>query len=142
MLLHQVTQFIMKHWALASAFVLVAILLVAEEMRVLRKRGEQVSASMAVHYINREDAAVIDLRDAIAFREGHIVNAKNFPLVDFDRQKEKLSTLRDRRIILVDAMGLKTGVISAQLRDLGFTKVVSLKGGIDAWKAANMPVVK
>jgi len=141
-MLHQVTQFVMKHWALASAFVLVAILLVIEEMRVIRGRGQRISVAMAVQLINREDAAVVDLREASAFREGHIVNAKNISLVDLDHQQEKLNTLRNQPIILVDAMGLKTGPIAKRLKEAGFTKVSSLKSGIDGWKSAGMPVVK
>lgn len=141
-MLHQLTQFVMKHWALVSAFVIVAILLTLEEMRVMRGRGQRISVAMAVQFINREDAVVIDLREASAFREGHIVNAKNIPLVDFDHQQEKLNSLRDRYIILVDAMGLKTAPIAKRLKDAGFTKVVSLKAGFDGWKAAGMPTVK
>lgn len=141
-MLHQVTQFVMKHWALIGAFIIVAILLVIEEMRVMRGRGQRISVAMAVQLINREEATVIDLREASAFREGHIVNARNIPLVDFDHQQEKLNSLRDRYIILVDAMGLKTSPIAKRLKDAGFTKVVSLKAGVDGWKAASMPIVK
>ena len=141
-MLHQLVPFVMKHWALASAFVIVLILLVLEEARSQSSRGEQVSVMIAVNMINREDALVVDLRDPKAFNDAHIVNAKNFPLVDFDREQSRLEAFRERRIILVDAMGLKTAPIAKRLKDAGFNKVASLKGGLDAWKTANMPTVK
>ena len=101
-----------------------------------------MTPALAIQLINREEAVVIDLRDATAFRDGHIVNAKNIPLVDFDHQQTKMETYRQRYVILVDVMGAKTAAIAARLKKNGFEKVVSLKGGIDAWKTAGMPLVK
>jgi len=141
-MLHEITPFVIKHWPLAGAFVLVLILIFVEEAKSKQAGGDKLTPAGATHLINREEAVVVDLRDVNAFRDGHIVNAKNFPLADFDRMKEKLEAFRDRPIILVDAMGLKTASVVITLKKSGFQKVVSLKGGIDAWKSASMPIVK
>ncbi|EKD77029.1 MAG: hypothetical protein ACD_42C00499G0005 [uncultured bacterium] len=141
-MLPEITQFVMKHWPLVGAFVIVVILLFIEEARSQGMGGGQVTPALAIQLINREEAVVIDLRDATAFRDGHIVNAKNIPLVDFDHQQTKMETYRQRYVILVDVMGAKTAAIAARLKKNGFEKVVSLKGGIDAWKTAGMPLVK
>lgn len=138
----QITQFVIKHWPLVGAFVIVAILLMLEEMRSQGGRNGQINSPAVTQLINREDGIVIDLRDATAFREGHIVNAKNIPLVDFNRQIEKLDAYRNRPVILMDAMGTKTAALILQLKKAGFEKVFALKGGMDAWKTAGMPVVK
>ncbi|OGT43085.1 MAG: hypothetical protein A3F13_06380 [Gammaproteobacteria bacterium RIFCSPHIGHO2_12_FULL_40_19] len=132
----------MKHWPLVSAFVIVCILLFIEETRSQGGRSGQLSTVSVTRLINREDAVVIDLRDASAFREGHIVNAKNIPLADFERHQEKLDAYRDRPLILIDAMGTKTGPWVTRLQKAGFQKVSALKGGMDAWKVAGMPVTK
>lgn len=141
-MLHQLIQFVIKHWILVGAFVIVMILIVVEEIRSQSAGGERLSATSAVQLMNREEAVVIDLRDANAFRDGHIVNAKNIALADFDRHIEKLNVYRNRPIILVDAMGLKTIAIAQRLKKAGFEKVMTLKGGIEAWKSDNMPLVK
>lgn len=141
-MLHQLIQFVIKHWILVAAFIVVMILIVIEEIRAQSAGGERLSATSAVQLMNREDAVVIDLRDANAFRDGHIVNAKNIALADFDRHIEKLNAYRNRPIILVDAMGLKTVSIAQRLKKEGFEKVMTLKGGIEAWKTDNMPLVK
>lgn len=140
-MLHQFTQFVIHHWLLLAAFVVVLVMLIMEEVRAQSARG-YVSVAEATALINREDALIVDLRDANAFRDGHIINSKNIPLVDFSRQMDKLSTHRERAIILVDASGLKTHTTAETLRKAGWQKVSVLKGGFDFWKSEGMPVIK
>lgn len=141
-MLHQIVPFVMKHWVLIVAFIAVAIVIVMEEIRSQNAGGQRVTSMKATQLINREDAVVIDIRDASAFREGHIVNAKNFPAADLDRQQEKLMSYHDRTLILVDANGLKVLPFAVKLKATGLTKVVILKGGMESWVADNMPVVR
>ena len=141
-MLPQIMQFVIKHWALCGAFIIVAIFIAIEEMRSQGAAGGKVTSARATFLMNREEAMVIDLRDATAFREGHIINARNYPLAEFDRYQEKLETHRDRAIILVDAMGVKTAVIATRLKKAGFHHVVTLKGGMDGWRTDSMPVVR
>jgi len=138
----QLIQFIIKHWILVGAFVFAFILLLVEEARAQAGRGGQFTAARAVQLINHDNAVVFDLRDASAFREGHIVHAKNFPLSEFDRHEQKWVQYRSQTIILVDAMGMKTNAIATRLKQTGFEKVYVLKSGMSGWLSANMPVVK
>lgn len=141
-MLHQITTFVIKHWPLVSAFVILCILLFIEEVKSQGGRNGQLTPMAVTHLINREDAIVIDIRDASAFREGHIVNAKNIPMTDFERHQGKLDTYRDRPLIFTDAVGTKTGELVVRLQKAGFQKVCALKGGMDAWKVAGMPITK
>lgn len=141
-MLHQIVLFVMKHWVLVVAFIAVAVAIAMEEIRSQSAGGKRVTTVMATQLINREDAIVVDIRDTSAFREGHIVNAKNFPEADFDRQQEKLMAYRDRTVILVDANGSKSQSVAVKLKEAGLTKVVILKGGIESWQADNIPLVK
>lgn len=139
-MLPQIKTFVMNHWALVGGFVVVLIMLVLEEIRAQGPRGNRLTPAAVTHLINREDAIVIDVREASVYREGHVVNAKNISLVDFDRQIEKLG--RDRPIILVDAMGDKTMALIARMKKAGFEKVFAMKNGMNGWKDASMPTVK
>jgi rhodanese-related sulfurtransferase len=141
-MLHQIVPFVMKHWVLVVAFIAVAIVIAMEEIRSQSVGGKRITPIMATQLINREDAIVVDIRDASAFREGHIVNAKNFPEADLDRQQEKLMTYRDRTVILVDANGSKAQSVAVKLKEAGLVNVVILKGGIESWLADNIPLVK
>ncbi|OGT45557.1 MAG: hypothetical protein A3E82_00320 [Gammaproteobacteria bacterium RIFCSPHIGHO2_12_FULL_38_11] len=141
-MLHQISVFVIKHWQLSSALVIITILIFLEEVRSKNERGLQLTPAGVTHAINREEAVLVDLRDTAAFRAGHIIGAKNFPLAEFDLKQEKLAPFRQRQLILIDVMGLKTGAIAMRLKKAGFEKIASLKGGMDAWTAANMPVTK
>ncbi|MDP1574934.1 MAG: rhodanese-like domain-containing protein [Coxiellaceae bacterium] len=139
-MLQELTPFVMKHWALCAGFIVVAILVVIEEVRAGGPSPNRLSPAEATHLMNREDAVVIDVRDANVFREGHIVNAKNIALVDFDRGIEKLN--RERPVILVDAIGDKTAALIERLKKAGFKKPCAIKNGMNGWKTAEMPIVK
>lgn len=141
-MLPQIIQFVIKHWVLCAAFVIISLVLIIEEIRSQQVTGGKVSSAQATYMMNREEAMIIDLRDAAAFREGHIIGAKNIPLADFDRHLDKLDPHRARPIILVDAMGMKTASIAARLIKIGFVHTKTLKGGMDGWKTDNMPIVK
>lgn len=142
-MLHQIMPFVIKHWALCSAFAIVAVLLVFEELKNQGAGSGKLSAAAVTHLINREEGLVVDVRDANAFRDGHIVNAKNIPLPDIDHMQEKLlTTHREKPVILVDASGLKTPALLIRLKKAGFQRIFVLKGGMDSWKMDNMPVTK
>lgn len=132
----------MKHWVLITAFIVVAVAITMEEIRSQSAGGKRVTSMMATQLINRQDAVVIDIRESAVFRDGHIVNAKNFPVVDLDHQMEKLKAYRDRCVILVDNNGLKVQAAALKLKTAGMVNVVILKGGMEAWAADSLPVVK
>lgn len=139
-MLQELVPFVMKHWALCGAFVVVLILLVIEEIRAQGPATNRLTPAKATHLINREDALVVDVRDLNTFREGHIVNAKHIAFVDFDREIEKLK--RTQPIILVDMRGEKLAGLIARMKKNGFEKVYAIKYGMEGWKTAELPVVK
>jgi rhodanese-related sulfurtransferase len=84
-------------------------------------------------------AVIVDVRTREEYIAGHIEESLWMPLEDLN---SLLSTLpRDRLIITV----CRTGVRSAQARDMiresGIQQVTSMKGGMEAWIAAGLPVV-
>jgi rhodanese-related sulfurtransferase len=141
-MLHQIVSFVMKHWVLVIAFIAVAVVIVIEEIRSQSAGGKRVTSMMATQLINRQDAIVIDIREPNVFRDGHIVNARNFPVLDLERQIEKLKAYTNRCVILVDENGFKVQAVALKLKSAGMTDVVVLKGGMESWLADSLPVVK
>ena len=78
----------------------------------MRPGGNQVSPAEATLLINRNDAHIVDVREADEFAAGHLPDARHFPL-------SKLS----ERIGELD-------------------KLNSLAGGVDAWVGAGYPIKK
>lgn len=138
--MEQLGQFITNHWELWLALIAILLLLFANEFISQKNRAKELSASAVVAMINHEDAVVIDLREAEAFRKGHIINSTN--TLAQDLTAERLAKYKNKPLILVCAKGLQTPALAAKLRQQGFSQVMILAGGIASWTAANLPLVK
>ena len=136
----QLGQFITNHWALWLALVVILIAVFTNELISQKKRAKELSPNAAIDLINHENAVVIDLRNPELFRAGHIIGAICAPADDFSQKRmEKYKT---KPLILVCARGLQSATVATKLRTQGFTQPVALAGGITAWQAAGLPLVK
>lgn len=138
----QIFHFIAKHWYWVAALIIALLLLIYEESKTRGVGGSRLTPPMATRMINSENAVVLDIREANAFAQGHIVGAVNVPLPDLERNAKQLEKYKQRPIILVCASGQKSASVMNELRKQGFAKIYVLAGGIGAWKTASMPLVK
>ena len=105
----------------------------------LKARGiTQVSATDAVRLING-GAIVVDVRNAEAYKTGHIVNARNISL---DELQDKLKKHKKKVLLAVCDTGVTSGKAANLLRKTGYEKVFSLKDGLRGWQGENYPLVK
>jgi rhodanese-related sulfurtransferase len=102
--------------------------------------GPWVSTAQATQLINREDALVLDLREPGEYGAGHILGAKNLPPARFESGAGDVAKKKDAMLILYDGGGDRPAKAVAALKKQGYTKVVSLSGGLGAWKQAGLPV--
>jgi len=101
--------------------------------------GPSVSPAQATQLINREDALVLDVRDPGEYGAGHILGAKNLPLSRIAAAGE-VAKKKDATLIVYCESGERAGKVTGELRKQGYSKVVSLSGGLGAWKQAGLPV--
>jgi rhodanese-related sulfurtransferase len=131
--------FLAQQWQLASALLVCVMLLMFHESR---RGGSSVSANQLVQLMNKEEATVVDLRDAAEFRKGHIVDAINIPAAKVPERMGELEALREKPLILVCKLGQHSSAVGKQLMAKGFAKVHRLGGGITEWQSSNLPLVK
>lgn len=136
----QLGQFILNHWALWLMFLGVLILIVINEGLDKKHQAKTLSTAKAVDMINHESAVVIDLRDAETYRSGHIIDSICAPSDDFNQKR--MEKYKSKPLILVCARGLQSATLAKKLRTQGFTTPMVLAGGIAAWQAASLPLVK
>lgn len=84
------------------------------------------------------EAILIDVREPDEFAREHIIGARLAPLSaidahDFDREHARIAVFHCRS-------GARTQANAARLLAKGFAQAYALEGGIEAWKAAGMPV--
>ncbi|HZD19111.1 MAG TPA: rhodanese-like domain-containing protein [Burkholderiales bacterium] len=104
--------------------------------------GPWVNPAQATHLINREDAAIIDVREPAEFAAGHVLGAKNVPLARLAAPTPDLLKRKERPVIVYGDAGDRAGKAAAALRKHGFTRVTNLSGGLKAWQDAGLPLEK
>ena len=84
---------------------------------------------------------IVDIRTAEEFaKDGYIEGAVNVPMNEVFASLDKLPA-KDALIVVNCVSGHRGSIVAMGLRTLGYTNVSNLAGGLNAWKAANMPVV-
>jgi rhodanese-related sulfurtransferase len=129
------------HPILASTVVAFLVAVLAYEVRLKGRGLAQVSTNMAIQLINR-GAAIIDVRPAEAYGQGHIVNAKNIPLKDLTNDPGIVKKKKDKVLLTVCDNGVVARHAANILRKAGFESAFSLQGGLTAWRTDNLPLVK
>ena len=85
---------------------------------------------------------VLDVRTSSEYAEGHIQNSI---LIDQGQsdfvEKAKATLPLHRKIAVYCRSGRRSANAASRLAEVGY-KCVNLKGGIMAWRAANMPITK
>ena len=133
-------EFAGNHTLLVSALVFSFFLLVFTELRRNAAGMVNVEPPEAVRLINA-DATVIDLRSAEAFARGHIVHAKNIPFDELQANAEKIEKLKSKPVVAVCDSGATSTKAVDFLRKHGVESVYGIKGGMNAWTQASLPVV-
>jgi rhodanese-related sulfurtransferase len=105
-------------------------------------KPNELSPVLATQLINREDAQIIDVRDAAEFAAGHLPNARNIPLDKLAERVGEIEKFKEQAILVCCTAGMRSAKGCAELGKLGFAKVNSLAGGVDAWVAAGYPIKK
>jgi rhodanese-related sulfurtransferase len=104
--------------------------------------GPWVNPAQATHLINREDAVIIDVREAAEFVAGHVLGARNVPLARLDAPTPDLLKRKARPVIVYGDAADRAGKAAAALKKHGFTRVTNLSGGLKAWQDAGLPLEK
>jgi len=108
----------------------------------MRAGGPRVNSAQATLMINREDALMLDVRDAAEFAAEHVIGARNVPLARIDDGANDLAKRKDRPLVVYCDGGERSTKAVAALAKQGFARVVSLSGGLGAWRSAGLPVEK
>ena len=79
---------------------------------------------------------IIDVREPREFKRGHIPGARLLPLPALLENTTQVP--QDRRVILVCRRGRRSSRATYVLHKQGYDNVAALRGGMLAWKAANL----
>lgn len=132
-------EFIVNHWILVTAFVVLAWLVFSDSINRKLSGVQPLGANQAVRLVNQNKGKFVDVRDKAEFEKEHIADSVNLPLASL---AEDISQLKDKSqpLVIVCASGQRARSAAKQLRRQGFEQVYVLTGGLHAWKEAKLPL--
>jgi rhodanese-related sulfurtransferase len=132
--------YLQHHPVLVGLAVVLAVAVLVYEFRQHSQNASGLQPQEAIRLMN-QGATLFDLRDAEAFAAGHIAGAKPLTAEQLDNP-DSLKKYREKMLILCCNSGAEASAAVRKLHAAGFTKVFNLRGGLTAWRADSLPLVR
>lgn len=129
------------HPFLIAAAAILAVLAVVIEIRERAKGSSLIGTADTVRLTN-SGALVLDVRDAAEYEAGHIIDARSIPAKEIATRVDTLKKYKEKPVVVCCENGFASASAAKVLKALGFTKVVTLRGGLRSWRQENLPLVK
>lgn len=133
-------KFILDNWMLIAIALASGGLLLWPILQGAAVSG--LSPALVVQSMNREKAVVVDVCEASEFAAGHIGGAKNIAVGDLEAKLAAAVKNKKLPLILVCQSGARSAKAVQIAKKMGYDNAQSLAGGMQAWKAANLPIEK
>ncbi|EKN70038.1 Rhodanese-like protein [Neobacillus bataviensis LMG 21833] len=82
--------------------------------------------------LNDKNKQFIDVRTPVEFKGNHIRGFKNIPLQQLSQKAEK-ELSKGKEVVVICQSGMRSQKASKMLKNLGFTNVTNVRGGMSAW---------
>ncbi len=136
------SEFISNNFVLFAALGIILALILRLEIKRALRGFKVVTPAETVQLINKEDALLLDVREDNERVNGTIKGAKPMALSVLKQRIEELKEFAEKPVIAFCKTGNRSLEACEILKKNQFTNVMSLKGGIEAWRTVNLPVVK
>lgn len=141
-MIERLPEFVGNHIILVTLFIAILTVLVWNIFGTAIGGIEQVPPAELTRLMNRENAVVIDIRGQEEFGKGHILNARNIPEAEFQSHQKELEKHKSNPIVACCDSGASSSKAARSLKAMGYERIYILKGGIQAWQSANLPLTR
>ncbi len=100
---------------------------------------EQSPAEVRARLAGDRPPRVVDVREQHEWDAGHLSEAELVPLGTVVDAAPSRLTKKDEPIVVHCAAGIRSAIAAYELGRLGYTNVVSMAGGFNAWREAGHP---
>jgi hydroxyacylglutathione hydrolase len=101
---------------------------------------EVITSPQLVSQLARGDVAMIDVRNADEWQAGHIPGAHHIMLGYLPDRVAEIPA--GKPVVVQCRSGARSAIGASLLQAKGFSTVMNLQGGIQAWAAAGLPVAR
>ena len=141
--MEQLITFMSSHALLSGIWIGLVLLITFMTIKIKLSPIKQLSPQELTFIVNRENGVVVDIRPDKDFKASNIVDSVHFAFEKVAKNDfVSLEKYKDRPIIVVCAAGLTAGRAASALMKSGFGQVSVLKGGLNAWVGAGLPLAK
>jgi rhodanese-related sulfurtransferase len=134
-------EYVTHHPLLAGAVVLALVVVLTWESRIRASSFASISSQDLIRLMN-QGALVLDIRKDEEFAKGHVNGAKHLSSEKILTAGDSFKRYKDRPVVVYCDSGSLAAAAVRQLNAQGFTKAFSLRGGLAAWRADNLPITK
>jgi rhodanese-related sulfurtransferase len=89
-----------------------------------------------------EKFCFLDVREDHEWQQDHAAGAAHLGRGIIERDIEKVAPDKDAEIVLYCGGGFRSALAADNLQKMGYLNVLSMAGGIKAWRAAQYPMEK
>ena len=119
--------------------------LIADVDRWLREGLEieqikQLSVSELNERLASDELQVLDVRRPAEYQTGHVPGAAHTPLSVLEKNISTLTLKTDQETAVICAGGYRSSAAASLLQKYGFTNLINVTGGTNAWINAGLPV--
>ena len=108
-------------------------------LREARAKVREVTAAETELLRSRGGLAIVDVREASEWEQGHLPGAIHISKSYIEQQIEAAVPDRNQSVILYCAGGVRSLFAAETLQELGYADVASMSGGFQAWKSGGLP---
>ena len=99
----------------------------------------EISPEEAKQKLDQGEAVLIDVREPWEVQTASVAGAKNIPMGDVASRQQELDP--EKNILVMCHHGVRSLKVTNWLREHGYEKAQSVRGGIDAWSKKVDPSV-
>ncbi|MEM7798529.1 MAG: rhodanese-like domain-containing protein [Chloroflexota bacterium] len=99
-----------------------------------------IDVQTAAALLDNDDVVFLDVREQWEYDQGHIPGITLIPMSEFEARVSEVP--EDKTVILTCRSGNRSGQVDTYLRGLGYDNIHNMEGGIIAWEAAGLEVVR
>ena len=109
--------------------------------------GQQLQASQGVDVkqaqsMSQQGALLLDVREPAEYAAIHAPNAKLIPLGEVGLRLKEIEAYKNKPIAVICRSGRRSAKAVALLQEAGFSQVVNVQGGTNAWEQAGLEVIR
>ncbi len=135
------SEFVQEQTLLFVALAIVVAMLIYSYVGDRLSGFKSVNTDEATRLFN-DGAFLLDVRGTNEYKEGFIGDAVNVTVSELGTRLNVLPKDKEKPILIYCLSGARSAKAASVLVKEGYKNVFNLTGGINAWKAANLPVAK